>query len=138
MLTNPGGATEASRLLREASPVSVQRVPQKVVIVNGSAAVMGLLESILDAGRYDIVFVESNARAYSQIKRVRPGLVVLCVNVEDIGGFQVLSMLKLDEETRHIPILTYATEYDGRRMSEDDGDASTAEALRATSARWMN
>jgi PleD family two-component response regulator len=137
MLTNPRGSSETSSVIREASPVSVS-APQKVVIVNGSAAIMGLVESILDAGRYDIVFVESSARAYSAIKRVRPGLVILCVSVEEMGGFQVLSMLKLDDETRHIPILTYAAEYDGRNKSDDEGDSSAAEALRSTAAHWMN
>src|SRR3989442_14304358 len=85
---------------------------QKVVIVNGNAEILELLETVLDAGHYDVVFVESNAHAYSQIKRVRPDLVILCVRIEDLDGFQVLSMLKLDEDTRSIPVLTYATESD--------------------------
>src|SRR3974377_1467671 len=50
---------------------------QKVVIVNGSPDVLEMLESVLDPGHYDIVFVESGLRAYSQIKRVRPQLVIL-------------------------------------------------------------
>src|SRR6266576_2713723 len=79
---------------------------QKVVIVNGSAQILELLETLLDAGHYDVVFVESNEHAYSQIKRVQPDLVILCVRIDDLEGFQVLSMLKLDDETRGIPVLT--------------------------------
>ena len=41
---------------------------QKVVVVNGSTEVLGMLESVLDAGRFDLVFVESGEHAYSQIK----------------------------------------------------------------------
>ena len=52
---------------------------QKVVIVNGSAEMLELLETVLDAGHYDVVFVESSEHAYSQIKRVQPNLVILCV-----------------------------------------------------------
>ncbi len=87
---------------------------QKVVIVNGSPDVMEMLESVLDPGHYDIVFVESGAHAYSQIKRVRPQLVILCMRIEDLEGFQVLSMLKLDDDTFRIPVLTYTTEYEGQ------------------------
>ena len=76
---------------------------QKVVIVNGTPEILGLLETVLDAGHYDVVFVESNAHAYSQIKRVQPDLVILCVRIDDMDGFQVLSMLKLDEDTRAHP-----------------------------------
>ncbi len=87
---------------------------QKVVIVNGSPDVLEMLEPVLDPGHYDIVFVESGAHAYSQIKRVRPQLVILCMRIEDLEGFQVLSMLKLDDETFRIPVLTYTTEYEGQ------------------------
>jgi len=87
---------------------------QKVVVVNGNTEVLGLLETVLDAGRYDMVFVESSDRAYSQIKKVLPNLVILCARIEDLDGFQLLKMLKLDDETRAIPVLTYTTEYEGQ------------------------
>src|SRR5882762_6459712 len=104
MLTNAATTTDTLRCRSEAT------LAQKVVIVNGDAEILELLETVLDAGHYDIVFVESSAHAYSQIKRVKPDLVVLCMHIDDTEGFQVLSMLKLDEETRGIPILTYTTE----------------------------
>ena len=44
-------------------------------------------------------------------------------------GFQVLSMLKLDEETRRIPVLTYATEFDGHDPDEEDAETSDAAAF---------
>jgi CheY-like chemotaxis protein len=72
---------------------------QKVVVVNGNTEVLGMLESVLDAGRYDMVFVEPGDRAYSQIKKVLPNLVILCTRIERLDGFQILSMLKLDPAT---------------------------------------
>ncbi len=87
---------------------------QKVVVVNGNTEVLGMLETVLDAGRYDMVFVESGDRAYSRIKKVVPNLVILCARIEDLNGFQLLTMLKLDDETKHIPVLTYTTEYEGQ------------------------
>src|SRR5690349_4163623 len=87
---------------------------QKVVVVNGNTEVLGLLESVLDAGRYDMVFVESSDRAYSQIKKVLPNLVIVCARISEMDGFQLLTMLKLDPETREIPVLTYSAEYDSQ------------------------
>jgi PleD family two-component response regulator len=87
---------------------------QKVVVVNGNTEVLGMLETVLDAGRYDMVFVESSDRAYSQIKKVLPNLVILCARIEELNGFQLLTMLKLDDETKAIPVLTYTTEYEGQ------------------------
>lgn len=111
---------------------------QKVVIVNGSAAVMDLLETVLEAGNYDMVFVESSAHAYSQIKRVQPDLVVLCVRIEDLDGFQVLSMLKLDAETSSIPVLTYTTEYEGQEREEEEDDSADEEIFAPRLALRMN
>ena len=57
---------------------------QKVVVVNGNTEVLGMLETVLDAGRYDMVFVESSERAYSQIKKVLTNLVILCARIEHL------------------------------------------------------
>ena len=94
---------------------------QKVVVVNGNSDVLGMLESVLDAGRYDMVFVESGDRAYSRIKQVLPNLVILCTRIDELGGFQLLTMLKLDPDTRHVPVLTYTSEAEG----QDVDDAAT-------------
>src|SRR2546426_4105126 len=117
MLTNAATTTDTFHSRSGAT------LAQKVVIVNGNAEILELLETVLDAGHYDVVFVESNAHAYSQIKRVQPNLVILCVRIDDMEGFQVLSMLKLDDETREIPVLTYTTEYEG----SESGDEETPE-----------
>jgi len=100
---------------------------QKVVVVDGNAEVLGMLESVLDAGRYDMVFVESSDHAYSQIKKVVPNLVIVCARIEQLESFQLLTMLKLDSETRDIPVLTYTTEYEGQdidtatsRLTDED------------------
>ena len=43
-----------------------------------------------------------------------PNLVILCTRIERLDGFQILTMLKLDPETRDIPVLTYTTESEGQ------------------------
>lgn len=98
---------------------------QKVVVVDGNAEVLGMLESVLDAGRYDMVFVESSDHAYSQIRKVLPNLVIVCANIEQPQAFQLLTMLKLDPDTREIPVLTYTTE--GENQDFDGGVSQFAE-----------
>jgi CheY-like chemotaxis protein len=132
MMTNP--LTAESRVALPAPSGA-----QKVVIVNGSPDVLDLLETVLEAGHYDVVFVESSEHAYSQIKRVMPNLVILCVHIERLDGFQVLSMLKLDAETRDIPIMTYTTEYEGQEPEDADAsEPSETEIFSAKPALRMN
>ena len=120
-------------------PVLPGTMTHKVVIVNGNAEILELLESVLDAGHYDVVFVESSQHAYSQIKRVQPNLVILCVRIDDPDGFQVLSMLKLDAETRDIPVLTYASEQSDEELEAEYAESSDEELFPAAKAAvWMN
>jgi PleD family two-component response regulator len=129
MLTNVASLRQA---------VLPETTTQKVVIVNGSAEILELLETVLDAGHYDVVFVESSQHAYSQIKRVQPNLVILCVRIDDADGLQVLSMLKLDAGTREIPVLTYTTE-DADDSEEETSEPAESDLFTTSKAAvWMN
>jgi CheY-like chemotaxis protein len=88
------------------TPQLVSTASQQVVVVSKQSQLNGLLETVLDAGQYDVVFVESTEHAYSHIKRLTPHLIIVCLDIEDLDGFMVLSMLKLDAETRNIPVVT--------------------------------
>jgi len=67
-------------------------------------------DPIPDTVDADVVLFESLGHAYSTIKRARPDLVVICLTDDFVDGCQVMSMLALDPETSHIPVLTYAIE----------------------------
>src|SRR5688572_6550306 len=79
---------------------------QTVVIVNGTQDMLEVLDTVLEPGHYDVVIADSTNDAYSQIKRVKPHLVLVGLRVDDLDGYQVLSMLKLDPETRQIRVVT--------------------------------
>ena len=101
------------------TPLTARSTSQQVVVVSKQSQLNGLLETVLDAGQYDVVFVESTEHAYSHIKRLTPHLIIVCLDIDDLDGFQVLSMLKLDADTKDIPVVTCTV------TSEDDVDAQT-------------
>jgi CheY-like chemotaxis protein len=135
MLTNAGSSND---LLQPTNATASAAGVQKVVIVNGSSEILELLETVLDGGHYDVVFVESTRHAYSQIKRVQPNLVILCLQINDVATFQVLSMLKLDEETRTIPVLTYATPQEKEESEQEVPEPTEPELFAPKPAVWMN
>jgi CheY-like chemotaxis protein len=119
-----------SRIRRIVAPV------QRIVVVDGNAQVLSALEVALGSGRYDVAFVDA-ARAYSAIKAARPKLVILCTRIEKLDGFRLLTMLKLDPETRRIPLLTCTTEQEGQdldtalaQLAEDDETIATRLQIR--------
>ena len=104
------------------TPMTVRTTSQQVVVVSKQSQLNGLLETVLDAGQYDVVFVESTEHAYSHIKRLTPHLIIVCLDIDDIDGFQVLSMLKLDEETKSIPLVTCTVSSDEEVTHDESPD----------------
>jgi PleD family two-component response regulator len=138
MLTNGATATSAADTGLQGLNETPTRAARKVVIINGRTDILEFVETALDGGSYDVVFVESHAHAYSQIKRVQPNLVILCVGLDDMNGFQVLSMLKLDEDTRGIPVLTYTTKDDEQEAEDEESEPSDSGIFVPTPALRMN
>jgi DNA-binding response OmpR family regulator len=115
------------------APFAVTSRLQQVVVVSKESQLNGLLETVLDAGQYDVVFVESTEHAYSHIKRLSPNLIIVCLDIDDIDGFQVLSMLKLDAETRGIPVVTCTMS-----SQDDSGQDEPADVFSERAAMYMN
>ncbi len=104
------------------TPLTMRATSQQVVVVSKQSQLNGLLESVLDAGQYDVVFVESTEHAYTHIKRLTPNLIIVCLDIDDLDGFQVLSMLKLDPETRTIPVVTCTVTSEEQETQDDSPD----------------
>jgi PleD family two-component response regulator len=140
MLTNGATAivTAHSGVRNPDASRTTKVATRKVVIINGGTRIPDVVETALDAGSYDIVFVESQAHAYSQIKRVQPNLVILCLCIDDMTGFQVLSMLKLDEDTRQIPVLTYTTDHNSQKTEDEEPESSGSGIFAPGQAPRMN
>jgi CheY-like chemotaxis protein len=102
--------------------------PRRVVVVNGNTEVLEMLETALDEGRYELAFAEASEHAYSQIKGAQPDMVLLCLDYNDQAGYLLLSMLKLDPDTRDIPVVTCATDVDAD-TSTDTVEPDFAEDL---------
>jgi CheY-like chemotaxis protein len=109
-----------------ASPPARETAADRVVVVSKQSQLNGLLETVIAAGQYDIVFVESTEHAYSHIKRLAPRLIIVCLDIDDIDGFHVLSMLKLDPDTRLIPVIT-CTVMQGAEPTREDSPGQRAE-----------
>ncbi len=98
-----------------------------VVLVNGGIDALKTLETVLDDRRYDVVFVESDNGAYSRIRQIVPDLIVLCTSIEDPRALHLLTMLRLDPQTRDLPVLVWVLEceaelnHTGSRSADDDG-----------------
>src|SRR5262249_24075737 len=99
--------SEQESAMKNGAQDSSRHTPLRTVAVIARDPQPAVLDTVLEAGDYDVVFMESIERAYSGIKRATPDLVIVCLGIDDLDSVQLLSMLVLDSETAHIPICTY-------------------------------
>ena len=102
---------------------------QKVVVVNGNTEVLGMLEAVLEAGRYDMVFVESSDHAYAQIKKVLPNLVILCPNCHKMLDLDLISNETIIQMRDRPKVVSWS-----KRM-KDAGQKAALTRLRRAQAR---
>jgi CheY-like chemotaxis protein len=95
-----------SQPVAQETPRAVSRSVCQTIVVVGAPELRPPLADVVGAGAYQVVFVEAIEGAHSQIAQAMPDRVILCCDLDDASGFQLLSMLKADRRTRHIPALT--------------------------------
>ena len=103
-------------------PARSTHAPRTVAVVGGQAHSQEI-EAVLGAVDHDVVFIQSIAHAYVQIKRDVPDLVIVCLGGDDVDGCQLLSMLTLDRETARIPVLTCMTAGSSIRYAKESDAA---------------
>ena len=80
-----------------------------VVVSNPLDGSPVLEESLANAPDYDRIVVESFANAYSTIRRLIPQMVIVCLGIDDMAAFQLLSMLNIDNTISRVPVVTCIT-----------------------------
>lgn len=78
---------------------------KKIMVIDDEPAVHRLLQIILEDDGYDIVGIESHEGTRDTVSKGRPDLIILDIMMPELSGFDVLHILKTDEETRDIPVV---------------------------------
>jgi signal transduction histidine kinase/DNA-binding response OmpR family regulator len=85
---------------------------------------------ILELG-YRVAIARSGTEALEKIRRLQPAIVFLNPLLPLLSGWDVLTLLKADEETRHIPVVITATRADREQASQNGANAFLSLPIRA-------
>jgi CheY-like chemotaxis protein len=95
---------------------------QLAVFVGGGPESLAIVEPVLDGRAYDVEFVASDDEPYATVAALRPDIVVVSLGLNDLTGFQLLTMLRLDPETAGIPVLSYVKDDEVNALGSDSVD----------------
>lgn len=85
-----------------------------ILVVDDEADVITLAEEILKKEGYKIHGALNGAEGIEKAMKLKPDLILLDINMPDMDGWEVLSALKMDEETEGIPVAIFTVRDDPR------------------------
>jgi class 3 adenylate cyclase/CheY-like chemotaxis protein len=77
----------------------------KILIAEATSDSLPELPDDLANLGYDLVVATSGSQVLEQVKRTTPVLVILDINLPELGGYHLCEMLKMDPKTRPVPVL---------------------------------
>jgi DNA-binding response OmpR family regulator len=82
-------------------------------IADHDPALMRVLAKVLDDAGFESVHLSAGTGAFEEIKQMRPELIILDTWLESReAGWTLFQVLRLDPETREIPILICSSDLD--------------------------
>lgn len=82
---------------------------KKILLADDERSLRELLRVLFEGAGYEFIEAEDGKNALEQIKKSKPDLIILDVNMPKMNGFQVLEHIKKDSKTRDIPVVMLTT-----------------------------
>lgn len=90
--------------------VKVRKVKPVVMVVEDDDFARKLIQKALDGTAYDVLLAPDGATALGLVRRIRPDLILMDVNLPDIDGVTLTQMLKALPHLVDIPVLMLSGE----------------------------
>jgi DNA-binding response OmpR family regulator len=96
---------------------------KKILVVDDEDDILHFLELVLREKGYDIVTASGGHEALTRAQVERPDLILLDIMMPQMDGWEVLKLLRVDEDTAQIPVamLSARTEAKDRVQGLQEG-----------------
>jgi CheY-like chemotaxis protein len=78
---------------------------KKILVVDDSNTNLVLLDAVFSSEGYSILTAMSATEASLIIKKEKPSIILLDLNMPEISGYEFLATIKADENTKNIPVI---------------------------------
>jgi DNA-binding response OmpR family regulator len=84
------------------------------MVVDDDREIVEMTRMILEGGGYRVIPVFSGEEALSRVSSDPPDLILLDINMPGMDGWELLKLLKVDEETQGIPVAMFSIKFELR------------------------
>lgn len=81
----------------------------KILILDDDMDLLSIVKSLLKKRGYDVFAFANWQKAWENIKKNKPNLILLDVFLKGMDGMDVCKKLKSTSSTRHIPIIMFSS-----------------------------
>ena len=89
---------------------------KKILVVDDSNTNVVLLEAVFSSDGYTILTALSAREAFAIIKKEKPAIILLDLNMPGISGFDFLEQIKAGDQSKNIPIVIVSAMTDDKSI----------------------
>jgi len=104
-------------------------VKRRVLVVDDEPNIAKIVKKQLEVSGYDVIVAGDGEMALTKVREEHPEVILLDVMLPKRNGYEVLGILKQDEQLRHIPVMMLtarAQQQDQQASLEHGADAYLA------------
>ena len=83
-----------------------------ILVIDDDHEILDLTSAVLRKAGYRVFTASGGREGISAARTEHPDLILLDINMDELDGWSVLRLLKLDELTSSIPVAMFSVRYD--------------------------
>ena len=91
---------------------------KRILVVDDDAEIRDLTRTVLEDGGYEVLVASDGRQGVATARSERPDLILLDINMPGLDGWEALRVIRMDDETRGIPVAMFSIRYDLAEKSE--------------------
>jgi len=104
----PGGAgrSRGTQQVARLSDSTIMMVDDEMINIEMTEAFLG------DAGYRNFIWTDDSRQALPMLRQMAPGVLLLDLNMPNIGGLDILAAMQEDPQLRHVPVIVLTSTID--------------------------
>ena len=92
----------------------------RIAVVNDDTVFLAMMAAVLQEQKYDVKIWREADNAFEELRSDLPDLIILDIRMETPeSGWNLLEVLTLDRETRHVPVIVCSAAIRDLRSHEE-------------------
>jgi two-component system, cell cycle response regulator DivK len=101
----------------------------KVLVVEDTNDTRHMIRSLLRMKGHDVVEAINGLEAFNVARKEKPDLILMDLNMPVLDGFSSVRIIRVQEETAHIPIVAISAYLDSKEWKDKAIEAGCSETM---------